>query len=107
LFTVIDDLWNLWRCLFKIIGKQCFLKLMPLPQTEQSLVSHIKCKCPLLLHPRLQHPGKLSINSFSYFTQPIAVTTRSEARTVFAHTNTEIVGSNPTRGMDVCVFCVH
>jgi hypothetical protein len=36
------------------------------------------------------------------------VAARSKARTVFARSNTEIVGSNPTRGMDVCVrlFCV-
>jgi hypothetical protein len=27
---------------------------------------------------------------------------RSEARTVFGRSNTGIVGSNPTRGMDVC-----
>jgi hypothetical protein len=31
---------------------------------------------------------------------------RSKARTVFARSNTEIVGSNPTRGMDVCVLCL-
>jgi hypothetical protein len=34
---------------------------------------------------------------------PITVTTRSKARTVFARSNTVIVVSNPTRGMDVCV----
>jgi hypothetical protein len=27
---------------------------------------------------------------------------RTEARTVFGRSNTGIVGSNPTRGMDVC-----
>jgi hypothetical protein len=31
---------------------------------------------------------------------------RSKARTVFARSNTEIVGSNPTGWMDVCVLCV-
>jgi hypothetical protein len=36
---------------------------------------------------------------------PITVATRSKAWTVFARSNTEIVGSNPTWGMDVCV-CV-
>jgi hypothetical protein len=41
------------------------------------------------------------------------VAARSKARTVFARSNTEIVGSNPTGGMDVCVcsvcvvFCVY
>jgi hypothetical protein len=39
---------------------------------------------------------------------PITVATRSKTWTVFARLNTEIVGSNPTWGMDVCVrlFCV-
>jgi hypothetical protein len=39
---------------------------------------------------------------------PITVTARSKAWAVFARSNTEIVVSNPTRGMDVCVglFCV-
>jgi hypothetical protein len=45
--------------------------------------------------------------------EPIAVAARSKARTVFARSNTAIVGSNPTAGMDVCVcsvvrfFCVY
>jgi hypothetical protein len=39
---------------------------------------------------------------------PIAVSARSKAWTVFLRLNPAIVGSNPTRGMDVCVclFCV-
>jgi hypothetical protein len=39
---------------------------------------------------------------------PITVTVRSKVRTVFACSNTGIVGSNPTNGMAVCVhlFCV-
>jgi hypothetical protein len=40
------------------------------------------------------------------FHSPIVVAARSKARTVFARSNTEIVGSNPTRGMDVCVCSV-
>jgi hypothetical protein len=41
-------------------------------------------------------------------TQSIAVAARSKAWTVFARSNTGIVGSNPTTGIDVCVrlFCV-
>jgi hypothetical protein len=41
---------------------------------------------------------------YEFVTKPITVA----ARNVFASTNTGIVGSNPTRGMDVCVhlFCV-
>jgi hypothetical protein len=38
---------------------------------------------------------------------PITVPVRSKAWTVFGHSNAGIVGSNPTRGMDVCVrVCV-
>jgi hypothetical protein len=39
---------------------------------------------------------------------PIAVATRSKVLTIFARSNTGIVGSNPTQGMDVCLrlFCV-
>jgi hypothetical protein len=40
------------------------------------------------------------------FSVPIAVAARPKARTVFARSNTEIVGSNPTGGMDVCVCSV-
>jgi hypothetical protein len=34
------------------------------------------------------------------------VSARSEAWTVFAPSNTGIVGSNPTPGIDVCVYSV-
>jgi hypothetical protein len=37
---------------------------------------------------------------------PITVATRTKAWTGFARSNTGIVGSNPTWGMDVCV-CVY
>jgi hypothetical protein len=38
----------------------------------------------------------------------MTVAARSKTRTVFARTTAEIVGSNPTQGMDICVrlFCV-
>jgi hypothetical protein len=46
----------------------------------------------------------------SFYTSipPITEAAWSKARTFFANSNTGIVGSNPTRGMDVCVrlFCV-
>jgi hypothetical protein len=38
--------------------------------------------------------------------EPIAVTTWSKARNAFTHLNTGIVSSNPTQGMDVCVYSV-
>jgi hypothetical protein len=39
---------------------------------------------------------------------PITVATQSKASIIFARSNAEIVGSNPTQGMDlsVCLFCV-
>jgi hypothetical protein len=39
---------------------------------------------------------------------PVTVTARSKVWTVFARSNAGIMGSNPTRGMDICVrlFCV-
>jgi hypothetical protein len=50
----------------------------------------------------------LILNVCKYNERPIKVAVRSKEWTVFAHSNTGIVGSNPTRGMDVCVrlFCV-
>jgi hypothetical protein len=40
---------------------------------------------------------------------PITAASRSKAWTVFARSNTGIVSTNPTQGMDVCVlfFCVY
>jgi hypothetical protein len=48
------------------------------------------------------------INPFHAECQPTTVTARSQAWTVFARSNTGIMGSNPTQGMDVCLrlFCV-
>jgi hypothetical protein len=42
------------------------------------------------------------------FQAPITVVARSKARTIFAPSNAGIMGSSPTRGMDVCVrlLCV-
>jgi hypothetical protein len=34
---------------------------------------------------------------------PISIAERSEASTVFGRSNVEIAGSNPARGMDICV----
>jgi hypothetical protein len=34
---------------------------------------------------------------------PVTVAVRSKAWTVFARSNTGIVGSNPNRGVDICV----
>jgi hypothetical protein len=60
----------------------------------------------------------LSVKSYLYEAQlkkknmglmailPITVTARSGALTVLARWNTGIVDSNPTQGMDVCVYCV-
>jgi hypothetical protein len=37
---------------------------------------------------------------------PVKVAARSKARSVFDHLNTSIVCSNPTEGMNVCVYSV-
>jgi hypothetical protein len=37
----------------------------------------------------------------------IIVAARSGAWTVWPRSNTTILGSNPTRGMDVCIVCVY
>jgi hypothetical protein len=37
--------------------------------------------------------------------EPITMAARSKAWIVFARSNAEIVGSNPTQGMDVCIVC--
>jgi hypothetical protein len=39
-------------------------------------------------------------------TFPITVAALSKTWTVFARSNTGIVGSNPTRGVDICVYSV-
>jgi hypothetical protein len=41
-------------------------------------------------------------------TRPVTVASRFETWTIFTRSNTRVVGSNPTRGVDVCVclFCV-
>jgi hypothetical protein len=44
---------------------------------------------------------------YIYVITPIRVDARSKAWTVSARWNTGIVGSNPTRGMDVCVRLLH
>jgi hypothetical protein len=38
---------------------------------------------------------------------PITVATRSKAWAVFARSNAEIEGSNPTQGMDVSIVCIY
>jgi hypothetical protein len=40
--------------------------------------------------------------AYLFLVRPVPVAERSEARTVLGRLNTGIVGSNPTRGMDVC-----
>jgi hypothetical protein len=43
-----------------------------------------------------------------HVSKPITKAMRSKAWTAFARSNTGIMGSNPTQGMDVCLrlFCV-
>jgi hypothetical protein len=37
------------------------------------------------------------------YSEPVSVAEGSEASTVFGRSNVEIPGSNPSRGMDVCL----
>jgi hypothetical protein len=46
------------------------------------------------------------ILSYQYCTLSIRVAARSKAWNAFARSNTGIVGSNPTEGIDVCVYSV-
>jgi hypothetical protein len=47
----------------------------------------------------------ITIYIFHLKLRPVTVTERSEASTVFARSEAGIVGSNPTKGMDVwCVY---
>jgi hypothetical protein len=39
--------------------------------------------------------------------RPITVAALSKVWTLFARSNTGIVGSSPTQGMDVCIVCVY
>jgi hypothetical protein len=50
-----------------------------------------------------------SVSTYTFCVLVERAVRRSRAWTVFARPNTEVVGSNPTRGMDVCLssFCVH
>jgi hypothetical protein len=47
-------------------------------------------------------------NNPAYYTPPSPITeaARSKEWNVFARSNTEIIGSNLTHGMDVCVYSV-
>jgi hypothetical protein len=62
-----------------------------------------------LLHPNFVWNCKLvQLLSRMPLTPPITVGVRSKAWTVFARSNTGVVGSNPTQSMDGCLrlFCV-
>jgi hypothetical protein len=56
----------------------------------------------------LQKFFTISINRHPLYNLPITVVERSKAWNIFAGSNTGIMGSNPTQGMDVCLclFCV-
>jgi hypothetical protein len=49
-----------------------------------------------------------TINYHLLIVLEITVAARSKARNVFARSNTEIMGSNPTQSMDICLhlFCL-
>jgi hypothetical protein len=72
----------------------------------------VKPTIPLCERPKpLQQPTIQAASVFSFGNisdRPIRVAGRSKAWTVFVRSNTGIVGSNPTRGMHVCMhlYCV-
>jgi hypothetical protein len=56
--------------------------------------------------PIIAEPKRLPFFEPYVLCAPITVAGRSKALTVFARSNTGIVGSNPTQDMNVCVYCV-
>jgi hypothetical protein len=56
----------------------------------------------------LTQMANMNLNGVKKTQVPNTEATQSKAWTVFARSNTGILGSNPTRGMDVCarLFCV-
>jgi hypothetical protein len=68
------------------------------------------CEVHIVLLPPFVSPTlySLSLLCTKYRTSPVTVDARSKAWTVFACSNIGVLGSNATRGMDVCVplFCV-
>jgi hypothetical protein len=64
----------------------------------------------LLSHQNVVLTGEMSLENLysSGCCSKKCTAMRSEARTVFSHSNTRLVGSNPTRSTDVCMclFCV-
>jgi hypothetical protein len=87
--------------IFKLhkIGCFCYIIILTMSNSIHINMHHYKTinfvKCLTIL-------GKV------WSTEPITVAAPSKIWTVFARSDTEIVGSNPTQGMDVCVrlFCV-
>jgi hypothetical protein len=63
--------------------------------------------CWVTKHQPLRYADETSVlEYFEHYTMtllPITVAAWSKAWTLFARSNTGIVGSNPTRGLDVCV----
>jgi hypothetical protein len=67
-------------------------------------------KCPHQLSSvRVLRPFCFVLYVMYCYIAPVTVAARCKAWTVFARSKTGIVGSNSTRGMDVCVrfFCVY
>jgi hypothetical protein len=53
--------------------------------------------------------GVQRVFTYRLLYEPITVAVLTKAKNIFARSNTGIVGSNPTRGIDVCMqfFRVH
>jgi hypothetical protein len=71
------------------------------------IISNYKCPASSIHFPSARCVSAANVVCRDTDT-PIAVAARSGTWTVFARSNTGIVGSNPSRGMNVCarLFCV-
>jgi hypothetical protein len=69
------------------------------------LLLHYHSFCPVHKNPLrfTSVSGSVRILGELYSLPPITVVARSETWTVLTRSNTGVVGSNPTQGMDVCV----
>jgi hypothetical protein len=74
------------------------------PPNEREYIENLKKRLWICYHMAAMCSNNLSSITYG----KITVAARSKARNVFASSNTGVVGSSPTQGMDVCVrlFCI-
>jgi hypothetical protein len=77
-----------------LLGLKLSLSFRSLSQHLICISTLMRVACPVNLIPSL---------TILIAFWPITMAARSKAWTVFVRSNTTIVGSNPTQGMDICV----